>query len=86
MYLAAVVEYLINEILEASVRLAKDKGNKSLTPFHLKRGITGDLELAKLCEGVDVARGGVLETFAWKRRAPPINKKGAKAAEQQQPE
>src|SRR3989338_4290320 len=58
-YLAAVIEYIIAEILELSGNEAKNKGRVRLTTRFIYLGISNDSELSELFKNVYLA-GGVL--------------------------
>lgn len=59
-YLAAVLEYLMAEILELSGNAARDNKNKRINPRHITLAIRNDEELNKLLSHVTIANGGVL--------------------------
>ena len=59
-YLAAVLEYLVAEILELAGNAAKDNRRGRIVPRHLQLAIRNDGELNKLLDGVTIAEGGVL--------------------------
>ena len=59
-YLAAVMEYLVAEILELAGNAAHDNKKKRVNPRHLQLAIRNDEELNKLLAGVTIAQGGVL--------------------------
>lgn len=58
-YLAAVLEYLIAEILELAGNAAKDNKKQRIVPRHLMLAIRNDEELEKLLGGVTIANAGV---------------------------
>ena len=59
-YLAAVLEYLVAEILELSGNAAKDNKKHRIVPRHLQLAIRNDNELNKIFEHVTIAQGGVI--------------------------
>lgn len=60
-YMAAVLEYLVAEILELGGNAATDdKKKKTISPRHLQLAVRNDEELNKLLSNVTIAAGGVL--------------------------
>jgi len=59
-YLAAVLEYLVAEILELAGNAARDNKKSRIIPRHLQLAVRNDEELNKLLGGVTIAQGGVL--------------------------
>lgn len=59
-YLAAILEYLVAEILELSGNAARDNKKSRIVPRHIQLAVRNDDELSKLLKGVTVAQGGVL--------------------------
>ena len=70
-YLAAVVEYLVAELLELTVKAASQPKNKSkrLSPRALTLAVRHDDDLGALLQNVTLSRGGVI---------PSVNKALAK--------
>ena len=70
-YLAAVVEYLVAELLELTVKAASQQKNKSkrLSPRALTLAVRHDDDLGALLQNVTLSRGGVI---------PSVNKALAK--------
>ena len=58
-YLAAVLEYLITEIIELASSAAQYHKKKRITPRHVQLGIRTDRELSQLLSSVTIAQGGV---------------------------
>ena len=75
--MAAVLEYLVAELLEASANAAKDHGKGRITPRHIQLAIKGDAELSKYAGHATIAAGGVVPNVH-----PALLKK-AKAASQE---
>lgn len=59
-YTAAVLEYLVAEVLELAGDAARGNNKCRITPRHLSLAIGNDAELARLLRGVTIAQGGVL--------------------------
>ena len=59
-YLAAVLEYLVAEILELAGNAARDNKKKRIIPRHITLAVKNDEELNKLIGGVTIPGGGVL--------------------------
>lgn len=59
-YLAAVLEYLIAEVLELSGNVTKAMNKKLIIPRHIKYGVGQDKELDELFRNVTISQGGVL--------------------------
>lgn len=62
-YLAAVLEYLVAEVLELAGKVAQANHKKRIIPRHLQLAIRTDEELNKLLQGVTISRGGVLPSI-----------------------
>ncbi|XBI41961.1 hypothetical protein VPH35_126360 [Triticum aestivum] len=59
-FLAAVLEYLVAEVLEMAGNAAKDNKKKLITPRHLLLAIRNDNEFSRLLAGVTIAQAGVV--------------------------
>jgi histone H2A len=59
-YLSAVLEYLVFEILELGGNAARDSKKRLVTPRHIQLAVRSDEELSKLLADVAIAAGGVL--------------------------
>ncbi|RWR97738.1 putative histone H2A.7 [Cinnamomum micranthum f. kanehirae] len=59
-YLAAVLEYLVVEVLELAGNAARDNKKIRIIPRHVLLAVRNDEELGKLLHGVTIAHGGVL--------------------------
>jgi histone H2A len=58
-YLAAVLEYLVAEVLELAGNAAKDNKRTRISPRHILLAVRNDEELNNLLKHVTVASGGV---------------------------
>lgn len=56
-YLAAVLEYLVTEIVELAGNVARDNQETRITPRHLQLAIRNDEELNRLLAGLTIAYG-----------------------------
>ena len=86
-YLAAVLEYLADEVLELAGNAAKDNKKTRIVPRHIQLAIRNDEELNKLLSGVTIAQGGVLPNINTvllpkKTEEEPAAKPAAKSAKQ----
>ncbi|KAJ7355405.1 histone-fold-containing protein [Mycena albidolilacea] len=59
-YLAAVLEYLMAELLELAGNCAREIGRKRITPRHILLAVKNDDELDRLLKSVIIIDGGVL--------------------------
>lgn len=59
-YLAAVLEYLIAEIIELAGNAAKEQKKQRIIPRHIQLAIRNDEELNRFVGGVTIASGGVM--------------------------
>ncbi|CAF0917521.1 unnamed protein product [Didymodactylos carnosus] len=62
-YLAAVTEYLVAEMLELSGNAARHNKRTRIVPRHILLAVASDEELDKLLKGVTIAQGGVLPSI-----------------------
>ncbi|KAL7712312.1 Histone H2A [Entamoeba marina] len=58
-YMTAVIEYLVAEVLELAGGQAKDFGKTRITPRHIQLAVRSDLELNDLLKDVTIVNGGV---------------------------
>ena len=63
-YLAAVLEYLVAEILELAGNAARDHKKRRIIPRHITLAIRSDDELNRLLGRVTIAAGGVLPSIS----------------------
>jgi histone H2A len=75
-YMAAVLEYLMAEILELAGNAARDNKKTRVVPRHLQLAIRNDEELHKLLNAVIIAQGGVLPNIHSILLPQKIGKKG----------
>ncbi|KAJ7583275.1 histone 2A [Mycena floridula] len=59
-YLAAVLEYLVAELVELAGNAAQDNNKRRIIPRHLQLAIRNDEELTKLLDKVWISEGGVI--------------------------
>ncbi|GAA5825699.1 hypothetical protein JCM11251_000341 [Rhodosporidiobolus azoricus] len=59
-YLAAVLEYLVAEVLELAGNAASDNRKKRIIPRHIQLAVRNDEELNRLLAHVTLSEGGVL--------------------------
>lgn len=59
-YLAAVMEYLVAEVLEVSGHVARDHKRHRIIPRHITMAVRNDFELDKVFKHVTISEGGVV--------------------------
>ncbi|XP_060181260.1 histone H2AX-like [Lycium barbarum] len=59
-YLSAVLEYLVAELLELAGNAARDNKKNRIIPRHIQLAVRNDDELSKLLRSTTIANGGVL--------------------------
>ena len=59
-YMAAVLEYLVAEVLELAGNAAKDQKKNRINPRHILLAVRNDEELNKLMANATISEGGVL--------------------------
>ena len=62
-YLAAVLEYLIAEIIELAGNAAKEQKKQRIIPRHIQLAIRNDEELNRFVGGATIASGGVIPSI-----------------------
>ena len=59
-FMSAVLEYCVAEVLELAGNAAKDQNRKTISPRHILLAVKNDEELSSLLSNVIISRGGVL--------------------------
>ena len=59
-YLAAVLEYMVAELMELAGNAAKDNKKSRIIPRHIQLAVRNDDELNSMFQQVTIAQGGVL--------------------------
>jgi len=80
-YLAAVLEYCVAEILELAGNAAVDNRKRRITPRFLRLAISEDVEINKMLKGVTIAEGGVhphVDPFLLMKKQTPEQKEIAR--------
>ena len=78
-YMAAVLEYLVAEILELAGNASRDNKKVRIVPRHVQLAIRNDDELNKLLHDVTIASGGVIPNI----HSALLPKKGKKGESQE---
>jgi len=79
-YLAAVLEYLIAEIIELAGNAAKEQKKQRIVPRHIQLAIRNDEELNRFVGGVTIASGGVTPHIHAQLIKPKKSKEGSEGA------
>ena len=61
--MAAVLEYIVCEILELAGNAAEEHGRKTIAPRHLQLAVRNDEELAKLMSQTMMSAGGYMSNI-----------------------
>ncbi len=67
-YLAAIVEYLMAEVLELSGNVAVTRHHQRITPRDIQLAVRNDNELCILMNGVTILDGGVFPSYQMKKQ------------------
>lgn len=59
-FFAAVIEYMVAEVLELAGKACADNKKRRISPRHISLAIRNDEELNKFCDGVQISQGGVV--------------------------
>ncbi|KYR01600.1 H2AX, histone H2A [Tieghemostelium lacteum] len=79
-YLAAVLEYLVYEILELAHNICNSQKKTRITPQHINWAVGNDQELNTLFSNVTIANGGVLPVPTQDTRKSTTKKSTKKAS------
>lgn len=88
-YMAAVLEYLVAEVLELAGNAARDNKKARIIPRHIQLAIRNDEELSKLLGHVTVVQGGTIpfiHASLLPKESSSGSKRGAKKAMQESAE
>lgn len=85
-FMAAVLEYLVAEVLELAGNAAREYKKTRISPRHLQFAIRQDEELSRLLNNVTIAEGGVVphiqkELLPKKTPRPADHQKGPSSQE-----
>ena len=83
-YMAAVLEYLVAEVLELAGDAARDNKKTRIAPRHILLAVRNDEELNRLLEHVHIAQGGVLPSIHVQLLPLSKQPKGAKKEEEEE--
>ena len=61
-YVAAVLEYVVGEVVELAGKVAQSEGRSRIKPRHIQVGMRNDLEFIKLLGNATIGRGGIMPT------------------------
>ena len=59
-YVAAVLEYVVGEVMELAGKVAQSEGRSRIKPRHIQVGMRNDLEFIKLLGNATIGHGGVM--------------------------
>ena len=62
-FIAAVLQYLVSELIDVAGSIAGNDDRKRITPRYLNLAIRNDFELSQVLPGGTIAGGGVLPVF-----------------------
>merc|ERR1719251_682722 len=79
-YLAAVLEYLVAEIMELAGNAARDNKRTRIVPRHIQLAIRNDEELNRFLQNVTISQGGVLPNIHAVLLPKAKKKKGGKSS------
>merc|ERR1719436_2125251 len=83
-YLAAVLEYLVAEVMELAGNAARDNKRTRIVPRHIQLAIRNDEELNRFLGKVTISQGGVLPNIHAVLLPKAKKKKGGKSSGSQE--